>query len=295
MSSCETARSMSSRESLATLFNARGADFRRVCEAADALRAETNGAVATYVVNRNINYTNICGYRCTFCAFSKGTRKHEGAERAYLLDVAEIVRRSLEARERGATEVCLQGGIHPSFTGETYLDILRGGEVGRSGDARARILAARGLARRDHARHEPARLLVAAARRGTRQSSRDGGGDSGRPRARRAVSRQAEHGSVARSDRDGARDRSADHVDHDVRSRRRLRRLGGSPRQAPGSAKAHAWIHRVRAAAVRGARGAAVQARPGEARTDACASRCSCTRWRVSRCTRISTTFRPPG
>jgi FO synthase len=114
------------RDSLATLFNARGADFRRVCEAADALRAQTNGAVATYVVNRNINYTNICGYRCTFCAFSKGTRKHEGAERAYLLDVAEIVRRSLEARERGATEVCLQGGIHPSFTGETYLDILRG-------------------------------------------------------------------------------------------------------------------------------------------------------------------------
>jgi FO synthase len=114
------------RESLATLFNARGADFRQVCEAADALRAETNGGVATYVVNRNINYTNICGYRCTFCAFSKGTRKHEGAERAYLLDVAEIVRRSLEARERGATEVCLQGGIHPSFTGETYLEILRG-------------------------------------------------------------------------------------------------------------------------------------------------------------------------
>jgi FO synthase len=113
------------RESLATLFNARGADFRRVCEAADALRVETNGAIATYVVNRNINYTNICGYRCTFCAFSKGTRKHEGAERGYLLDIAEVVRRSLEARERGATEVCLQGGIHPSFTGETYLEILR--------------------------------------------------------------------------------------------------------------------------------------------------------------------------
>jgi FO synthase len=112
-------------ESLATLFNARGADFRRVCEAADALRVQTNGAIATYVVNRNINYTNICSYRCTFCAFSKGTRKHEGAERGYLLDIAEVVRRSLEARERGATEVCLQGGIHPSFTGETYLEILR--------------------------------------------------------------------------------------------------------------------------------------------------------------------------
>jgi FO synthase len=132
MSSCRTAPSTWTAESLATLFNARGADFRRVCEAADALRAETNGAVATYVVNRNINYTNICGYRCTFCAFSKGTRKHEGAERAYLLDVAEIVRRSLEARERGATEVCLQGGIHPSFTGETYLEHPARREVRRS-------------------------------------------------------------------------------------------------------------------------------------------------------------------
>jgi FO synthase len=110
---------------VAELFTTRGSDFRAVCEAADRLRARVNGEVATYVVNRNINYTNICGYRCSFCAFSKGTRKHEGAERAYLLDVAEIVARSLEAARRGATEVCLQGGIHPSFTGETYLGIVR--------------------------------------------------------------------------------------------------------------------------------------------------------------------------
>jgi FO synthase len=113
-------------DELAVLFNARGSDFRTVCRAADQLRAATNGEVATYVINRNINYTNICGYRCTFCAFSKGTRKHEGAERGYLLDMEEIVGRTLEARERGASEVCLQGGIHPSFTGETYLDIVRG-------------------------------------------------------------------------------------------------------------------------------------------------------------------------
>jgi FO synthase len=112
-------------EALAALFDARGSDFHAVCEAADAVRADAAGDTVTYVVNRNINYTNICGYRCTFCAFSKGTRKHEGAERAYLLDTAEIVHRSLEARHRGATEVCLQGGIHPSFTGETYLEILR--------------------------------------------------------------------------------------------------------------------------------------------------------------------------
>jgi FO synthase len=110
---------------VAALFTARGSDFRAVCEGADRLRARVNGDVATYVINRNINYTNICGYHCSFCAFSKGTRKHEGAERGYLLDLAQIVGRSLEAGRRGATEICLQGGIHPSFTGETYLDILR--------------------------------------------------------------------------------------------------------------------------------------------------------------------------
>jgi FO synthase len=110
---------------LADLFTARGRDLRTVCEAADQLRARVNGDEATYVVNRNINYTNICGYHCSFCAFSKGTRRHEGAERGYLFDIAEIVERTVEARRRGATEVCLQGGIHPSFTGETYLGILR--------------------------------------------------------------------------------------------------------------------------------------------------------------------------
>ena len=110
---------------IAGLFEARGADFHRVCEAADMVREAVNGDVATYVVNRNINYTNICNYRCAFCAFSKGTRKHEGAEKPYLLDLEEIGRRVTEAREKGGTEVCLQGGIHPTFTGETYIDILR--------------------------------------------------------------------------------------------------------------------------------------------------------------------------
>jgi FO synthase len=109
----------------ASLFDARGADFHHVCAAADDVRAATNGDKLTYVVNRNINYTNICSYRCTFCAFSKGTRKHEGAERPYLLDLDVLTDRVREARQRGATEVCLQGGIHPDFTGLTYLEILR--------------------------------------------------------------------------------------------------------------------------------------------------------------------------
>jgi len=107
------------------LFAARDTDFAAVCEAADHLRHITVGDTATYVVNRNINYTNLCTYHCGFCAFSKGNRRHAGAERGYLLDLGEIGARVQEAAARGATEVCLQGGIHPQFTGETYLNIVR--------------------------------------------------------------------------------------------------------------------------------------------------------------------------
>ena len=107
------------------LFAARDADYRRVVTAADELRRATSGDIVRYVVNRNINYTNICYYRCQFCAFSKG-KTHETLRGApYDLALEEIVRRATEAWERGATEVCLQGGIHPEYTGETYLGICR--------------------------------------------------------------------------------------------------------------------------------------------------------------------------
>ena len=107
------------------LFAARDADYRRVVTAADELRRATSGDIVRYVVNRNINYTNICYYRCQFCAFSKG-KTHEALRGApYDLALEEIVRRAIEAWERGATEVCLQGGIHPDYTGETYLGICR--------------------------------------------------------------------------------------------------------------------------------------------------------------------------
>jgi FO synthase len=107
------------------LFEARGPDFARVCEAADALRAQVAGTAVSYAVVRNINYTNICLYKCGFCAFSKG-RAHENLRgKPYLVDLPEIQRRVHEAWERGATEVCMQGGIHPAFTGQTYLDICR--------------------------------------------------------------------------------------------------------------------------------------------------------------------------
>jgi FO synthase len=107
------------------LFAARDADYRRVVTAGDELRRATSGDIVRYVVNRNINYTNICSYRCQFCAFSKG-KTHEALRGApYDLALEEIVRRAAEAWERGATEVCLQGGIHPDYTGETYLAICR--------------------------------------------------------------------------------------------------------------------------------------------------------------------------
>jgi FO synthase len=110
---------------IVALFAARGADFRRVCEAADALRRDAVGDEVTYVVNRNINYTNICYFRCQFCAFSKGKLSDNLRGRPYDLDLGEIRRRTGEAWARGATEVCLQGGIHPEYTGATYLAILR--------------------------------------------------------------------------------------------------------------------------------------------------------------------------
>ena len=107
------------------LFAARDADCQRVVAAADELRQATSGDIVRYVVNRNINYTTICAYRCQFCAFSKGKTREALRGAPYDLALDEIVRRAIEAWERGATEVCLQGGIHPSYTGETYLGICR--------------------------------------------------------------------------------------------------------------------------------------------------------------------------
>jgi len=110
---------------IVALFEARGGGVDAIAAAADALRAGHCGDVVSYVVNRNINYTNVCSHACTFCAFSKG-RAHEHLRgKAYDLSLEEVARRAVEARSRGATEVCMQGGIHPDYTGETYLRLLR--------------------------------------------------------------------------------------------------------------------------------------------------------------------------
>ena len=110
---------------IVALFAARGADYDAVCRAADRLRRATVGDMVSYAVNRNINYTNVCSYACRFCAFSKGKTAESLRGAPYDLDAAELTRRVREAWQRGATEVCMQGGIHPDYTGETYLAILR--------------------------------------------------------------------------------------------------------------------------------------------------------------------------
>jgi FO synthase len=111
-------------DEIARLFQLRGPDFHHLAAHANELRRETCGDDVTYVVNRNINYTNLCTYKCTFCAFSKGKTDEDLRGAPYVLDMAEVSRRTEEAWRRGATEVCLQGGIHPAFTGQTYLDVL---------------------------------------------------------------------------------------------------------------------------------------------------------------------------
>ena len=110
---------------ITALFAARGEDLVAVVRAADALRRAVCGDEVTYVVNRNINYTNVCYFKCRFCAFSKGKLSENLRGAPYDLDLDEIARRSAEAWERGATEVCMQGGIHPDYTGATYLQICR--------------------------------------------------------------------------------------------------------------------------------------------------------------------------
>jgi FO synthase len=112
-------------DDISRLFAARGPAVTALAAAADDARREQAGDTVTYAVNRNINYTNLCAYKCTFCAFSKGKTDEDLRGAPYVLDLAEIGRRTEEAWQRGATEVCLQGGIHPAFTGQTYLDVLR--------------------------------------------------------------------------------------------------------------------------------------------------------------------------
>ena len=105
----------------ARLFDADGSDLLAMIAAADELRARTVGDVVTYVINRNINFTNVCVKACGFCAFSRGHLAEEG----YYLPVEEIIRRAQEAHDLGATEVCVQAGLAPGMDGWHYVKLCR--------------------------------------------------------------------------------------------------------------------------------------------------------------------------
>ena len=112
-------------DELVTLFGARGPEVVDVAGAADRMRRELVGDTLTWVANRNINYTNVCTFKCRFCGFSKGPMSLNLRGTPYLLTLDDIAQRALEGWELGATEVTLQGGIHPDFDGDYYIDVTR--------------------------------------------------------------------------------------------------------------------------------------------------------------------------
>ena len=112
-------------EQIVTLFRARGPEVVAVAELADQLRRDAVGDAITWVHNRNVNYTNVCTFKCKFCGFSKGPLSLNLRGTPYLLTLDDIAQRAAEAWEMGATEVTLQGGIHPSFDGDYYIDVTR--------------------------------------------------------------------------------------------------------------------------------------------------------------------------
>jgi len=107
-----------------SLFRARGDQVDAIAYVADILRERRVGDTVTYVVNRNINYTNLCYFKCGFCAFSKGPKSLNLRGEPYLMGIDDIVGRAREAWARGASEVTLQGGIHPDFTGNFYREVV---------------------------------------------------------------------------------------------------------------------------------------------------------------------------
>ena len=231
-------------DEIVRLFQARGGDFDEVCDAADRLRRETCGDTVSYVVTRNINYTNVCYFRCQFCAFSKGKASENLRGKPYDLDLDEVTRRVREAWDRGATEVCMQGGIHPDYTGHTYLELCRAvkeavPEIHVHAFSPLEIsqgAATAGLGVRD--------FLAALARRGARHPARHGGGDPRRRGARGALPGQDPNPRVARRGGDRARDRASLHRHHHVRARRRLPVVGAAPSRRPRPPGADGRDHR---------------------------------------------------
>ena len=236
---------------IVTLFSARGPEVRMVAEVADDLRRQTVGDAVTFVRNRNINYTNVCTFKCRFCAFSKGPLSLNLRGAPYLLELDEITRRVAEAEDEGATEVCLQGGIHPNFDGDYYLHVL---EAVRAASADIHIHGFTALEVTEGARRSEvplAEYLTRLKEAGLKTLPGHGGRDPRRRGPRRDLPRQDLHRRVA----GGAPDRALggpalEHHDH-VRLGGAAVQLGPPHGAHPGAPARDRRLHRVRAAALR--------------------------------------------
>ena len=202
---------------IVALFGARGPEVAAVAELADELRRELVGDEVTYVVNRNINYTNVCTFRCTFCGFSKGPLSLNLRGKPYLLSLDDIAERSREAVDRGATEVCLQGGIHPHFDGNFYVEVARAVHDSRAGPAHPRVHRAGGARRGETPRRAADRLPTPIAGGGPEDLARHGGGDPGRRDPAGHLPRQDHDRGMARGAPGRAFARAAQQRDDHVR------------------------------------------------------------------------------
>ena len=255
-------------DELTRLLDARGNEAQYVFAAADRLRRQVCGDEVTYVVTRNIQYTNVCYFRCGFCAFSKGKLARNLRGAPYLVPLDEIVRRAQEAWERGATEVCLQGGIHPAFTGDYYADVVRAIKEAVP-DIHVHAFSAlevwQGAATLGLTLEE---YLAPSARPRSRVAPRNGGGGARRRGAARHLSGQGDDEPVARRARRRASRRPALERHADVRARGHAAELGPSPPARARAAAAVSRVHRVRAAPVRPHGGADVRPGPRPPRAD---------------------------
>ena len=220
-------------DEIVTLFSARGPEVAAVADVADELRQRAVGDVVTWVANRNINYTNVCTFKCRFCAFSKGPLSLNLRGAPYLLELDEITSRVAEADALGATEVCLQGGIHPSFDGDYYLEVIK---AVRAASETIHIHGFTALEVTEGAKRlgEPLGRLPAAPDGGGPQ---DTAGYRGRDPRRRgpggAVPRQGQHRGMARRASHRALGRAAVERHDHVRIDRATRAAGPATWCAP--------------------------------------------------------------
>ena len=210
------------------LMTATGSDLDAVCALADDVRRATVGDDVTYVVNRNINFTNVCYTGCRFCAFAQ---RRTDAD-AYTLSLEQVADRAEEAWVLGATEVCMQGGIHPDLPGTAYFELARAVKArvpGMHVHAFSPMEVVNGASRTGLSYRE---FLLEAKAAGPGLGPRHGRGDPRRRRPLGAHEGQAACGGLGRDHPDGARDRPAEQRDDDVRPRRRAPPLGGAPARA---------------------------------------------------------------